>query len=353
LDDIKTFILPCVSFHFKNYIIQKRPLNLVDRNNKNIGKGCLTIPQRASVEPLYLRYRKGGLNLMPIYVLADFIRILLGQRMLQSAHLWKLSTGFMNYAAERRIRRPPEPRYLANYLCGSMEGGIANYSNDISNILTHIRFAMQQRRTKINVSWVIDDNITVCLNGFVLLVGTAEHALCNSIHEQYYCQKLLAKPKQGYQCHKTATPLPAEWQLHMFAKWRFIHRTQLDCVPLNGSQPFGNRIRKCHRYAYTTETLPHILCHCKLNFVSTTKRHNAIQGRRWGNFMFQPFPPLLESTMWYLALMGLFDQTSFQSTKPGRQLPLWTSPCNLRKDILLSRLQDKRSKRNVPPFAEH
>jgi hypothetical protein len=138
---------------------------------------------------------------------------------------------------------------------------------------------MQQRRTKTNVSWFFDDNMTICLNGFVPLVGTAELVLCNSIHEQYYCQKLLAKPKQGYQCHKTATQLPAEWQLHMFAKWRFIHRARLDCVPLNGSQPFGNRIRKCHRYAYATGTLPHILCHCKLNFVSTSKLHNAIQGR--------------------------------------------------------------------------
>ena len=54
---------------------------------KGIGKGCLTLPQRASEEPLYLRYRRGGLNLMTIYVLADFSQILLGLQVLQSAHL--------------------------------------------------------------------------------------------------------------------------------------------------------------------------------------------------------------------------------------------------------------------------
>ena len=72
----------------------------------------------------------------------------------------------------------------------------------------------------------------------------------------------------------------------------------------------------------------------------------------WGRLMFQP-PSLLESTRWYLALMGLSDQTSSQSTKPARQLPLWTSPCHLRTDMLPSWLQDKRSKRNVPLLAEH
>jgi len=68
--------------------------------------------------------------------------------------------------------------------------------------------------------------------------------------------------------------------------------------------------------------------------------------------MFQPLP-VLESTRWYLALMGLSDQTSSQSTKPGRQLPLWMSPCDLRTDMLPSRLQDKRSQRNMPPLLEH
>jgi hypothetical protein len=64
-----------------------------------------------------------------------------------------------------------------------------------------------------------------------------------------------------------------------FTKWRFIHRAQLGCVPLNGSQLFGNRNKKCCRYAYATETLPHVLCHCQPNFVSITKGHNVIQDR--------------------------------------------------------------------------
>ena len=71
LDAINTFILPRVSFHLKDDIVQKGPLNLMDRDIKCIGKTCLNLPQRASAEPLYLGYQRGGLNLLPIYVVAD------------------------------------------------------------------------------------------------------------------------------------------------------------------------------------------------------------------------------------------------------------------------------------------
>ena len=64
-----------------------------------------------------------------------------------------------------------------------------------------------------------------------------------------------------------------------FAGLRFIHRARLDCVPLNGSQRFGHRDRKCHRCGYVRETLPHVLCHCKPNFAAITKRHDAILHR--------------------------------------------------------------------------
>ena len=64
-----------------------------------------------------------------------------------------------------------------------------------------------------------------------------------------------------------------------FADWRLIHRARLDCVPLNGSQRFGGRSKKCRRCGYANETLPRVLCHRKPNFTSITRRHNAIQDR--------------------------------------------------------------------------
>jgi hypothetical protein len=61
-------------------------------------------------------------------------QIMLGLGLLESAHLGQLSMAFLSNVVKKRIRRPPEPQDLTNYLCGSMEGAFANESPDISNI---------------------------------------------------------------------------------------------------------------------------------------------------------------------------------------------------------------------------
>ena len=122
-----------------------------------------------------------------------------------------------------------------------------------------------------------------CLNWFLLQRRVAEYELRNFIRE-YYRQKLIAKPDQGKVYEITSATIPPNNFLQngdftRFADWRFIHRAHLDCVPLNGSQRFGNKNRKCRRCGYANETLPHVLCYCKPNFVAIKKRHNAIQDR--------------------------------------------------------------------------
>jgi len=184
LDTINTFILPRVSFHLKNGVVQKRPLNMLDRDIKRIGKKCLNLPQRASANPLYLSYQRGGLILLPMNVVADISQIVHGLGLLQSAHLGQLSLAFLNSVVQKRIRHLPEPQDLANYLCGSMEEAFAKEPMDISNIWTRLRSAMRRLSTKINVSWAIDDyKLTLQLNGFMLRRGMAEYALRNSIRE--------------------------------------------------------------------------------------------------------------------------------------------------------------------------
>jgi hypothetical protein len=109
LDAINTFILPRVSFHLKNGVVQKWPLNVLDRDIKHIGKKCLNLPQRASAEPLYLSYQWGGLNLLPLNVVADISQIVHGLGLLQSAHLDKLALAFLTSIVHKCIRRLPEP----------------------------------------------------------------------------------------------------------------------------------------------------------------------------------------------------------------------------------------------------
>jgi len=230
------------------------------------------------------QYKQRSLNLLPINVVADISQIVHGLGLLQSAHLGQLSMAFLSNVVKKGIRRPPEPQDLSNYLCGSMEGAFANESPDISNIWTRFRSATRRLRSKINVSWVNEDGQkNLWLNGFLLQRGVAEYALHNSIRE-YHRQNLIAKSDQSKIYEITSATNPPKHFLRngdftRFADWRFIRRARLDCVPLNGSQRFGNKNRKCRWCGCANETLPHVLCHCKPNFVAIKKRHNAIQAR--------------------------------------------------------------------------
>jgi hypothetical protein len=167
---------------------------------------------------------------LPINVLVDISQIINGLGPLQSVHLAQLSMASPKSVVKKRIRRPPEPRDLAKHLCSSMEGSFANESTDISNIWTHLQSATWLLRAKINVPWVNDDDMTLCLNGFMLRGRVTEYALRNSIRE-YCSQKLLAKPNQGKEYEVTsATNMPNHFlqsdDFTCFADWCFIHRTR-------------------------------------------------------------------------------------------------------------------------------
>ncbi|KAH1178414.1 hypothetical protein KIL84_012116, partial [Mauremys mutica] len=61
-----------------------------------------------------------------------------------------------------------------------------------------------------------------------------------------------------------------------FADWRFVHRAQLNCIPLNRAIRHGNRDKHCRKCSYANETLPHILCGCKQCSGAWRHRYNAI-----------------------------------------------------------------------------
>jgi hypothetical protein len=90
-DANNTFILPCISFHLTNGVVQKKSLDDFDKRLKAAGKRWLNLPQRAGAEPLYLSYRMGGVTLLPINLLADIIQLVHGIRLLQSTSMGTFS----------------------------------------------------------------------------------------------------------------------------------------------------------------------------------------------------------------------------------------------------------------------
>ena len=89
-------------------------------------------------------------------------------------------------------------------------------------------------------------------------------------HQEEYKWAVLQKPDQGKTAHCFTESKASNYFLRSgfatrFADWRFIHIARLDCVPLNATRRFGEGDKRCQRCRYNKETLPHVLCHCKIH----------------------------------------------------------------------------------------
>jgi hypothetical protein len=102
-------------------VVQKW-LDDFDKKLKAAGKRRLNLPQRAGAEPLYRSYRMGGVNLLPMSLVADVSQFVHGTRLLQSTTVGKLFNTILQTVVEKRIM-------AAAHLD---DGNFANESTDVT-----------------------------------------------------------------------------------------------------------------------------------------------------------------------------------------------------------------------------
>jgi hypothetical protein len=284
-DAINTFVLPCITFHLRNGVVQKKSLDDFDKKLKAAGKRWLNLPQRAGAEPLYLSYRMGGVNLLPLNLLADVSQLVHGIRLLQSTTMGKLSHTILQAVVEKRIRRAAQPSDLVDYLNGRMDARFAKKSTDATNVWTRLRSATRRIQKKISVEWALGTDLQpqLQLRGVSLRASDVEYSLRQAVRE-YFRRQLLNKPDQGKVYEVTSATAPPNHFLRngdftSFAVWRFIHPARLDCVPLNGTRCSGGGGKGCRRCEDDNETLVNVLNHCKTHLVAVTRRHNGVLDR--------------------------------------------------------------------------
>uniref|UniRef100_A0A914X9M3 Reverse transcriptase n=1 Tax=Plectus sambesii TaxID=2011161 RepID=A0A914X9M3_9BILA len=280
------FVLSRLSFHLKPGVVPKRPLTELDKKNKAVDKKWLYLPQRASAEPLYLPYRHGGMNLLPLSLLADIAQMVHALRLLTSndPSTWQLSLNTLNTVVKKKIRREVEEEDVSEYLNGSTSGVFCVKTSDTTSMWTHLRSATRRLRSKINVCWQHSEgSVSLLLDGAMVSRTQVESQLHDAVRA-HYLHRLLAKPDQGKVFKVTAETSAANHFMRAgnftrFAEWRFIHRARLGVVPLNGCRRFGMGDKRCRRCGQADETLPHVLNHCRQHFPTMTRRHNAILDR--------------------------------------------------------------------------
>lgn len=135
---VNTFILSHLSFHLCAGVVPKKPLSALDKVIKVVGKRWLNLPQRTSVEPLYLPYKAGRMNLMPTNLLADIAQVVHGLRLLTlrdpcTHHLTlDMLTATMSLKARHM---QPTMEDLAAFLSGATND-FSNHANNTSSTWT-------------------------------------------------------------------------------------------------------------------------------------------------------------------------------------------------------------------------
>ncbi|XP_026476640.1 uncharacterized protein T26G10.4-like [Ctenocephalides felis] len=282
VDALNTFIMPQLQFHLRNGKTTKKLLWIYDREVKTYAKKWANLPKRASAEILYLAYKEGGFNLLPTSFLADIGQVVHAHRLLTSNDdsVAEASLAALKEVVRKKTIREATPKELVDYINGSDEGLVAKPSNDISSTWTRLRAAARRLKGKINFlleldSLQVDDKRVERQN--------SESAL-RTAARNHFRNKLILKPDQGKAMEVTSANSVSnhfirDGSFTRFADWRFIHRARLNVLPLNGCRRFGQNDKRCRRCGHQNETLPHVLNHCRPQFATMTKRHNAILNR--------------------------------------------------------------------------
>ena len=288
VDALQTFILSQLPFHLQHGHVPKGPLVVFDKLVKRRVKSWLSLPQRASVEPLYMSPAHGGLGLLPTSLLADISCVAHAATILHSLDgaVAEIAHRSAHAVAAARAKRPVTAPELAQYLSGSLHAPFDTYTVDCPSLWTKARAATRRLAATLPVAWLatVDGALLPTLGGSPLCPATCQRRLTMAARGQFL-RKLLSKRDQGKTFHCIAqSPVGSHFVRYgrhlSFADWRFIWRARLDVLPVNAALRWmPNADKRCRRCGHGLETLPHVLSHCPPSLVAITERHDRVVER--------------------------------------------------------------------------
>ncbi|CAB0033875.1 unnamed protein product [Trichogramma brassicae] len=297
LEVAAAFILPRLDFCLQGSHVEKGPLSEADKVVKKLAKGWMHLPQRASAEVVFLPPNMGGGGILPLADMADLYTVAHAFKLLSSrdAAVAGLARSSLECVAAKRLGRIAAEQDLADYLSGVVDGDFARPSAGTASLWSRARNAARRASAALGLRWVwcaerrelgvecrgpSGNTITVTPQARSQVVRRLRSALV-----AHYRDRLLAKKDQGKVYEVTSRSRVGNHFLRngsftRFAEWRFIHRARLDVLPLNATKRWqtggDKRCRKCGAHL---ETLPHVIQHCRSNYVAITKRHDGVLDR--------------------------------------------------------------------------
>ena len=291
LDAIRTFIQPCLTYALRACPVTRQ--SLVDYRKKlvDVLRSICNLPKRSTVSYFFANKSVGGLGLQDPFDERHIQKVVQTIKILSSKDplVLNISHGQLKSVVYRCFHRNPTDQELDQFLSGFNEGQLNNHSraNNSQTLWSCCRISAKALNIKVTEALsnpTISANDTTSANA--KSVASYLHRLCLEKH----ANNLKALPDQGKvaRCLQTSKfPSTNSWCYDgtglRFCDWRFIHRARSNTLPTNDVKSrFSNEnspvCRNCHS-ASDTETLPHIICHCRPNMPAITKRHDSVLQR--------------------------------------------------------------------------
>ncbi|GFQ93555.1 retrovirus-related Pol polyprotein from type-1 retrotransposable element R2 [Trichonephila clavata] len=285
IDALKSFFFPALNFAMRTAQFPKGDWTRIQGSMVKEVKDILSLPQKASVSYLFGDRAQGGCGIPESSKDCDYYLIDTAFKLLTSndEEIAVKALAQLIKTVRHRIRRPPTNGDLASFLSGAMEE-MEDTTNVLQNAWTVARSASKRQ----HITWSFHDDLPSLSFHGNTITSTNRKKILKTLHtfnREEHIEKLLSLRSQGkaIECvaaHPASNHFLGSGKFTRFADWRFIHPARLNLLPVNGAKQWtDSSLKRCRRCGAPSETLPHVLNHCRISSAAWTKRHNAILER--------------------------------------------------------------------------
>ena len=286
LDAIRTFVQPGLTYALRAGDPKKQSLDDYRRSLIETLRHICDLPQRSTQAYFFASKCTGGLAFQDPKNEVDVQCIVQAIRMLTSADpaTAAIARADLHAVVRRSTSSNPSANVITKYLSGCTENPLAHLYYTHSSLWSRCRSAC--RRLQITFHYSDTDEPCILSSDSDRIKAKAVTGFLHRLVQQQQAKKLLELPDQGKVAQSLATDHYANgstWQytgLNLrFKDWRFIHKARLNCLPTNAVKARWSNTSPSCRHCPETETLPHILNHCRPDLVNIRTRHNKIVTR--------------------------------------------------------------------------
>ncbi|GBN56500.1 Retrovirus-related Pol polyprotein from type-2 retrotransposable element R2DM [Araneus ventricosus] len=289
MDAMKSFIFPAMQFSMRTGQFKKEDWTLLDEAIRHAVKEILFLPERASNEYIYGHTKAGCVGLPISAEESDLNRVDSAFKLLTSHDeiVAQLALKNLRNSVAKRVRiLNPTDDDMSDFMTGSLDIDEDDkpHSNPYSNIWTTARVASRRQK----IQWLFSEGHPRLKFQDLIIKSSSRRKILFTIRNrlrQDRSQVLQNKPDQGKAMECVAqSPISSHFIANglytRFSEYRFIHRTRLNLLPLNGLPWKDGPVKRCRRCNKANlETLPHVINHCEVHSRAWQLRHDSIQNR--------------------------------------------------------------------------